>query len=85
MKPNVGKNESYIRIGLGLLSGFLALKTKSRALSSVLALGAASGIGTGLARYCPMSALLGIDNAPELNESPIKSLFKGKTEQVLFH
>jgi hypothetical protein len=75
MKPNVGSKERYVRIGLGILSGVAALTwAKSRKSSLLLGMVAASGIETGLSRYCPANTLLGIDNAPNLQDSPLQPL-----------
>lgn len=76
MKPNVSQKESYVRIGVGVLAGIMALRSKSRVVSTLLGAVAASGIETGLSRYCPVSDLLGIDNAPEMNDSPLHSRAK---------
>jgi hypothetical protein len=75
MKPNVGPKERYVRIGLGILSGVAALTlAKSRKSSLLLGMAAASGIETGLSRYCPGNTLLGIDNAPNVQETPLHPL-----------
>lgn len=75
MKPNVGSKERYVRIGIGLLSGVVALTlVKSRKTSLLLGMAAASGIETGLSRYCLINEVLGIDNAKSLQETPIRPL-----------
>ena len=72
MKPNVGEKERYVRLGLGVLAGLAAIKyARSPKVSALLGVMAASGIETGLSRYCPMSDVLGIDNAPNVTESPL--------------
>lgn len=77
MKPNVGPNERYVRIGLGILSAIAAVTiAKSRKTSALLGAVAASGIETGLSRYCLVNTLLGIDNAPDLDETPLRPLIK---------
>jgi len=77
MKPNVGEKEARYRIGVGVAAAIAALTlSKSKSLSAFLGMVAASGIETGLSRYCPMSELLGIDNAPERSDTPIKSVAK---------
>lgn len=76
MKPNVSQKESYVRIGVGIIAGLIAMRSKSKIVSTVLGAVAASGIETGLSRYCPVSDFLGIDNAPELNDSPLHSRMK---------
>jgi hypothetical protein len=73
MKPNVSQKESYVRIGVGIVAGLIAMRTKSKIASTLLGAVAASGIETGLSRYCPLSDFLGVDNAPELNDSPLHS------------
>lgn len=77
MKPNVGEKEALYRIGVGVAAAVAALTfVKSKRVAAFLGMVAASGIETGLSRYCPMSELLGIDNAPERNDTPIKSAAK---------
>lgn len=80
MKPNVGEKERYLRIGLGVAAGIAAVTlSRSRGLSALLGAVAASGIETGVSRYCPVSDALGIDHAPGLKESPIHR------EHILIH
>lgn len=72
MKPNVGPKERYIRLTVGTLAAIAAVTmVKSRGLAAVFGAIAASGIETGFSRYCPMNELLGIDNAPEVRETPL--------------
>jgi hypothetical protein len=69
MKQNVGPNERYLRLALGLGAAYLALKVaKKPATRLQLASVALSGIMTGLSRYCPISQAVGIDNSqgPEI-------------------
>lgn len=77
MKPNVGPKERYVRIGVGVLAAVAAMTfSKSKTLSTLLGVVAASGIRTGISRYCMINELLGVDRAPELTEAPIHSLFE---------
>lgn len=79
MKPNVGEKERYVRVVLGCLAAVSAVTiSKSRRLSALLGAIAASGIETGLSRYCPANEILGIDNAPNLTETPISSIFQSR-------
>lgn len=75
MKPNVGSKERYLRLGLGILAGIGTVKfSKSKTTSALLGVIAASGIETGLSRYCPLNEVLGIDNAPELRDTPLRQI-----------
>lgn len=86
MKPNVGPRERYVRIGLGILSAIAALTVaRTKQSSALLGAMAASGIETGLSRYCPVNTLLGIDNAPNVDETPLKPLIKRKFTQSYIH
>ena len=58
MTQNVGPMERYMRLAIGIAAAYAATRTsgwKRSALRTV----AASGIGTGLSRYCPMNEALG--------------------------
>jgi hypothetical protein len=75
MKPNVGEAEAYLRIGAGLTALALIPFTRSRWGTALLGMVAASGLETGISHYCPMSELLGIDNAPGRANTPLRNLF----------
>ncbi|RYZ99061.1 MAG: DUF2892 domain-containing protein [Proteobacteria bacterium] len=61
MEKNVGSNERFVRIGLGIAAGLLAFKMrKSKFASGLLLSGAASVIKSGVSQYCPMKAALGV-------------------------
>lgn len=86
MKPNVGPRERYVRIGIGILSAIAAITVaRSKQTSALLGAIAASGIETGLSRYCPVNTLLGIDNAPYVDETPLKPLINRKLSQRYIH
>ncbi|RZA09411.1 MAG: DUF2892 domain-containing protein, partial [Proteobacteria bacterium] len=74
MDKNVGTNERYVRIGLGIAAGLLAFKMrKSKVASGLLFSGAASAIKSGVSQYCPMKAALGMGAADEASGEGAKS------------
>jgi hypothetical protein len=72
MKPNVGERESVGRIVLGIAALSAAIfVVRNPVAAALLGVVGASGVETGVSRYCPINDLLGVDNAPRLSESPI--------------
>ncbi len=80
MKTNVGSNERYVRLGLGLAAAAAFPFIRSIWGRSVLGLAATSGISTGLARYCPLNEAFGRGMAPEAESeaSSVRSFTSGK-------
>lgn len=63
LECNVGPAERYVRLGMGLTAAAMAIGgVPSERWRLPLSLAALSGIFTGITRYCPLNALLGIHN-----------------------
>lgn len=60
MKMNVGPNEKYMRIGMGIFAAAIIPFVRSGWAKSLLGMAATSGIATGVTRYCPINQALGL-------------------------
>lgn len=66
MECNVGPNERVVRLAIGVAAGVAAVALPRAGWWRIpLGLAAFAGLSTGLTRYCPMNAMLGIDNYTE--------------------
>jgi len=65
MQCNVGPNEQLARLALGCGTIGAALMARSRAGRLALGTIGLAELYTGLTRYCPMNALLGVNNCAE--------------------
>ncbi len=74
MKQNVGRTEGYLRMGLGVAAGIVALRTKSRLLKSLFGTLAISGIQSGAMHFCAVKKLLGLGESRHLPKSEPKAL-----------
>lgn len=61
MKHNVGPRERLARLAIGAVTGAAALRAHGWQRSALCAASTA-GFLTGLTRYCPLNAAMGIDN-----------------------
>lgn len=69
MRANVGGSDRTVRIVLGLALLLLSYFVLSGTLAVVGYVLAAVGLVTGLVRFCPVNALLGIDTCPRAEGS----------------
>ncbi len=84
MTQNVGKTESYIRIGLGAVAAVAALSlVRSRLGKSLLGLAAFSGLQSGLTRHCAVKDLLARNNTTEPDKAPSKNSRLSKPSKSL--
>jgi DUF2892 family protein len=60
MKHNVGRKERIVRLAIGAAAGAAALRARGWQRSALCGV-STSGFLTGLTRYCPMNAALGIN------------------------
>jgi len=77
MTRNVGPNERWIRLGAGMATGIVAAAAPMpRTLRGLLLVTAGAGMLTALTRFCPINAMLGINNCrsefrwPQRRQSP---------------
>jgi hypothetical protein len=60
MKHNVGLNERLVRLAIGAAASAAALRAPRPWQKAALGAIATSGFATGLTRYCPINAALGV-------------------------
>ena len=64
MRHNVGHKEQIARLGIGAVAGAAALRAQGWQRTALCGV-ATAGFVTGLFRYCPINAALGIDRTEE--------------------
>ena len=63
MHRNVGPTERFIRLGIGTAAGAAAMALPRGWQRAALCSVSTAGFLTGLMRYCPMNAAMGIDRS----------------------